>query len=293
MRPLANALAYSVANSVMSNEEFFQKRVSAHMLRIAPNVQPGTVAYIPQVSTKLLITEITRMGSAFCVIGLQREGGRVQSLRPVRSLAKSWRRFPYQRGDVIKFSLLATPGKPPHVEDRVTTRDFRKSATISEPDVVAHLRNAECAESLRDLFGCAIRESKRGAYALPEEARRSICGCPAQNLRFEFCGKQLRAKLVLASGELLDLPVVDRDWLGFVDDALAENRGPNRAARLRGFLNSQFQYKVISCAHHFIRIGLSRPFSPQSSSPGVGRNVCWLMLDTLFPLPKVDWLEEF
>ena len=87
---------------------------------------------------------------------------------------------------------------------------------------------------------------------------------------------------MLFSGEVArDLPVVDRDWLDFTD--AAENRGANRAARLERFLNSQFQYKIMSCPHHFVRIGLTRPY----------REVCWLMLDTLFPIPKADWLEEF
>lgn len=56
----------------------------------------------------------------------------------------------------------------------------------------------------------------------------------------------------------------------------------NRAARVERFLNSQFQYKIMSCPHHFVRIGLTRPY----------REFCWLMLDTLFPMPQADWLEE-
>jgi hypothetical protein len=48
-------------------------------------------------------------------------------------------------------------------------------------------------------------------------------------------------------------------------------------------LNSHFHYKIMSCPHHFIRLGLTRPF----------HDLCWLMLDTLFPLPRPDWLQEF
>ena len=237
--------------------------------------------------TKLLITEITRMGPAFCVIGLQRDGQKIQSVRPVRASAHGWLHFPHQRGDVLECSLSPFCGDPPHVEDRVSTQSFRKAtAAVSEQEVVGYLGHAECAGSLRDLFKCRVQENKRGdgAYALPKEARRSICGCKTQNLRLEVCGSELRATLVLPSGEVLrDLPVVDRDWLDFVDNTLAGDRGANRAARLERFLNSQFQYKIMSCPHHFARIGLTRPY----------RDVCWLMLDTLFPLPKTDWLEEF
>lgn len=254
------------------------------MLRLSPDVQRGTVTYIPRVPTRLLITEIMRMKRGFCVIGLRSDGDMIQSLRPVAP--GGWRQFRHQRGDVIEFSLLASPGKPPHVEDRRSARYFRRTGSVSESDLVADLRKAECSDSLRDLFECRIYENKRGnrAHALPGEARRSICGCQTENLRLELCGNELRATLVLSSGELLrDLPVVDRDWLDFMDAALAENRGANRSGRLERFLNSQFHYKIMSCPHHFVRIGLTRPFL----------DVCWLMLDTLFPLPRADWLEEF
>ena len=224
------------------------------------------------------------MKSGFCVIGLQRNGDSIQSLRPIRP--GGWKQFHHQRGDVIEFSLLAAPGEPPHVEDRRSTRDLRRRGAVDEPDVVNYLRKAESADCLRNLFECRIYENKRGsgAHALPREARRSICGCQTENLRLELCGNVLRATLVLSSGELLrDLPVVDRDWLDFLDAALAENRGANRAARLERFLNSQFHSKIMNCPHHFVRIGLTRTFL----------DVCWLMLDTLFPLAKMDWLEEF
>jgi len=236
--------------------------------------------------TNLLITEITRMGPAFCVIGLRRNKEKVQSIRPVPTWVNGWLHFPYQRGEVLDCSLAPICGAPPHVEDRALTREFRRSATIGESDTVAYLRKAECGDSLQSLFECSVYENKRGsgAYALPAEARRSICGCHTQNLRLELCGKELRAILVLSSGELLrDLPVVDRDWLDFVDAALAKNRGANQAARFERFLNSQFHCKIMNCPHHFVRIGLTRPY----------RDVCWLMLDTLFPLPHTEWLEEF
>ena len=143
--------------------------------------------------TKLLITEITRMGPAFCVIGLQRENERIHSIRPVPSSANGWIHFPHQRGDILEFSLTPFPGAKPHIEDRVSTRAFQKSS------------------------------------------------------------------------------------------ALAPDRGANRLPRLERFLNSNFHYKIMSCPHHFIRLGLTRPYN----------GLCWLMLDTLFPLPQKDWLEEF
>jgi len=117
----------------------------------------------------------------------------------------------------------------------------------------------------------------------PQEAKRSICGCETQNLRLEIYANELRATLALPSGEVLrDLPVVDRDWRDFIDAALSPTRGANRRARLDRFLNSQFHHKIMSCPHHFIRFGLTRPY----------HDYCWLMLDTLFPLPRLEWLKE-
>jgi hypothetical protein len=236
--------------------------------------------------TKLLITEITRMGPAFCVIGLQREKDKIRSVRPVSATANSWLHFPYHRGDVLQCDLAPFSGAKPHIEDRVSTRAFQKESAVPEPEVVTHLRKAEIANSLPELFGCALHENKTGSglFAMPLEAKRSICGTMTQNLRLDLCANELRVTLALSSGEVLrDLPVVDRDWRDFIDAALADSRGANRVARLERFLSSQFHYKILSCPHHFIRLGLTRPY----------HDLCWLMLDTLYPLPKQDWLEEF
>jgi hypothetical protein len=236
--------------------------------------------------TKLLITEITRMGPAFCVIGLQRENEKIHSIRPVPSAANGWLYFPHQRGDILEFSLAPFPGTKPHIEDRASTRNCQKSSAVAEAEIVPYLRRAELAPSLPELFGCKIHENKKGSglYAVPSEAQRSICGCETRNLRLEICANELRASLVLPSGEVLrDLPVVDRDWRNFVDAALAPDRGANRLPRLERFLNSHFHYKIMSCPYHFIRLGLTRPY----------HDLCWLMLDTLFPLPRPEWLEEF
>ena len=236
--------------------------------------------------TKLLITEITRMGPAFCVIGLHRENGNIRSVRPVTSTANSWLHFPYHRGDVLQCELVPFSGAKPHIEDRVLTGGFQKESAVPEPEVVTYLRKAEIAGSLPDLFGCALHENRNGSglHAIPLEPVRSICGTETRNLRLELCANELRATLVLSSGEVLrDLPVVDRDWRDFIDAALVESRGANRVGRLERFLNSQFHYKILSCPHHFIRLGLTRPY----------HDLCWLMLDTLFPLPKQEWLEEF
>ena len=172
------------------------------------------------------------------------------------------------------------------MEDRVSTRGIQESSAVPEGEVVTYLRRAEFSQSLQDLFSCAVHENRKGSglCVIPGEAQRSICGCETQNLRLELYANELRATLVLHSGEVLrDLPVVDHDWRDFIDAALSPTRGVNRLPRLERFLNSAFHYKIMSCPHHFIRLGLTRPF----------HDFCWLMLDTLFPLPRPEWLEEF
>src|SRR5258708_5904241 len=138
--------------------------------------------------TKLLITEITRMGPAFCVIGLQRENEKIHSIRPVPSSANGWMYFPHQRGDILEFSLAPFPGAKPHIEDRISTRTFQKSSALAEAEIVPYLRRAELARSLSELFGCKIHENKKrsGLYATPSEAQRSISDFETQKLLIEL-----------------------------------------------------------------------------------------------------------
>jgi len=236
-------------------------------------------------SSKLLITEITYMGALFCVIGLQRNEAEIRSIRPVAPNFYGWRYFPYRRGDVLQCDLAQVCAAAPHLEDRLCSTCFEKKATIAEAETVAYLRRAEYADSLQELFGCAVHENRRGSglYAKPASAKRSICGTEPSNIRLELCGGELRATLALDCGEVLrDLPVVDRDWLDFVRGALAPPRGPSRQAHLERFLNSQFHCKILSCPHRYVRLGLTRPY----------KDVCWVMLDTLFPLPTAEWLQD-
>ena len=74
--------------------------------------------------TKLLITEITRMGPAFCVIGLQREKEKIQSIRPVPAFTNGWKHFPHHRGDILECALAPFPGAS-------TLMGFRSSSASS------------------------------------------------------------------------------------------------------------------------------------------------------------------
>jgi len=75
------------------------------------------------------------------------------------------------------------------------------------------------------------------------------------------------------------LPVVDRDWFAF-----AKRWDDESQSRLAGFFNWFIVDQIISSPIRFARIGLARPDKD---------GLCWLMLDSLFPLPKAEWVKEF
>ncbi|MDP9268299.1 MAG: hypothetical protein M3P27_08240 [Acidobacteriota bacterium] len=238
--------------------------------------------------SELLISEVTRMGDGFCVIGLMSNPAGVCSLRPMPHGGFAWRPFPYRRADRIAFDLQLVSLAAPHLEDRVCS-NHRKLGSISEDEMLDLLQKAELGESRADLFGCAVRSTASGAtYVKPGHGERSICGCRIENISFDFSHypkKNVRAALLLASGDRLDsLPVVDDDWLRFIDHLWERSQGTvNIGSRLQRFFNQQIKEHVLSSAIPFVRIGLTRPFH--------GR--CWLMLDSLFPVPKRNWVEEF
>ena len=232
---------------------------------------------------ELLISEITRMAAGLCVIGLERHKEGYCSLRPIPHGLTAWPQFPYYRADRISFELSLSPGVTEHhCEDR-RAQNPRLVASVSENDLVGCLRQAEVANSIRELFGCQVHPSPRGGpavYVNPVDARRSICGCNINSVRFRFYPEKVRVALALESGETLDsLPVVDRDWLAFAKRLDAESQH-----WFERFFNSFIVDQIISSPIRFARIGLSRPYSD---------GLCWLMLDSLFPLPKDQWVEEF
>lgn len=113
----------------------------------------------PPAMTKLLITEITRMGPAFCVIGLQRDGDRIRSIRPVSASANSWLHFPFHRGDVLQCDLAPFVGAKPHIEDRVSTRGFQKEASVPEAKSslsYARRKSREACRSCSAVFSMKI-----------------------------------------------------------------------------------------------------------------------------------------
>ena len=234
---------------------------------------------------KLLITDITCMGRGFCVIGLEQVGPAFRSIRPLPARGNAWRRFPYNRGDILHFLLSSLPTAAPHVEDRASTGALAKAGQLPEGDLVGFLRKAETAENISGLLQCTVRENVRGSgiYAEPNLASRSICGCGVQNIRFQVFPDAIRATLLLPSGETLrDLPVVDRDWTGFIRQILRKISGANRLQRANRFLNNLMMERMLNSPNQFARIGLTRLHNEKH----------WLMLDSLFPAPRVTWLDQ-
>ncbi|SRR6266403_256139 len=240
--------------------------------------------------TELLISEITLMRRGFCVIGLERNEARFRSLRPVPRHSTAWDKFQYGRADEVAFDLSTIPVTSPHIEDRLSARD-KKLGSSTEAKLVECLKQAEMANSIRELFCCDVHSSPRGGeavYVNPEDGKRSICGCEVDSVRFSlrFFPPKIRAALSLKSGESLQsLPVVDVEWLGFAVNLESQVKDKlNFRPKLQSFFDSFVREEIMSSPIRFAGIGLARPDRD---------GFCWLMLDSLFPLPKKAWLKEF
>ena len=236
--------------------------------------------------TELLITDITRMQPGYCVIGIEPTETGFRSVRPVPPHNNRWRVFPFRRADKFAFDSFAIPCERPHFEDRAGA-NHRKLGSISEDELIQCLKKAEVGGTLRELFGCSPRLSWAGSqavYVKPAEAHRSICGCVFKSIRFsfEFYPPKVRVALALESGETLaNLPLVDRDWNNFIDEFARRNKNnPSAALDLANYFENFIEERLVSAPTRFARIGLARPYRGQC---------CWLMLDSLFPLPRLDW----
>ena len=234
---------------------------------------------------ELLISEITRMGQGFCVIGLERHTNGFSSVRPVPWGGGPWIQFPYDRADRVTFDFDPLPVTSPHFEDRRAAHP-RKLGAVTEVELVQCLKQAEVAASVTGLFGCCPYPGGSGVYVNPDDARQSICGCEINAINFRFyTDMRIRVALALNSGDTLqDLPLVDRDWNEFANvlkDQIGER--PGVPARLQDCFNSFIEKQITTSLIRFARIGLSRQFC--------GRR-CWLMLDSLFPLPRNEWLTK-
>lgn len=233
---------------------------------------------------ELLISEITRMGQGFCVIGLEPNTKGFSSVRPVPWGGGAWIQFPYGRADKLTYDFDPMPVTSPHLEDLRAAHPLKVGA-VTEMELVQSLKQAEIADSITALFGCHANQSPLGGDAVcitPTDAKRSVCGCSVCSISFSFkyYPPKIRVALTMGSGDRLDsLPVVDRDWLKFTELLKDQNRN-----RLEIFFNSFVVKQLMSSPIRFARIGLARPDE---------RDLCWPMLDSLFPLPKIEWSKEF
>jgi hypothetical protein len=235
--------------------------------------------------SELILSEITRMGPGFCIIGLEAASIGYRSIRPLPRYGWAWpASLPHRRGWRVQCQLVSVSVPPPHVEDRTSSGTLRKLGELAEEGLVCCLRQAEVADHIRDLFGCLLENNRsgRGFFAEPNEASRSICGAELQNLRFLRQDEEIRAELLLRDGGRLRLPLVDAVWKEFLEQTLNQITGANKEQRANKFLSSSLPRRLLDHPALFARIGLTRPF--------MGK--CWLMLDSLFPQPRVEWLEE-
>ncbi len=235
--------------------------------------------------TELILSDITRMRPGYCIIGLEAIPRGYRSIRPLPPFSYAWPpTLPHRRGWRVQCELSTLPAVRPHVEDRPSAGRLRRIGELPEEELVRCLRHAEVAKHIRELFGCLLHENRtgRGFYAEPNEALRSICGVELQNLHFLMSGEEIRAELLFPDGGRLKLPFVDAVWTGFVEKAIAQISGANKEQRIHKFLHSWLPRRLVTHSALFARIGLTRPFLDK----------CWLMLDSLFPQPRAEWLQE-
>jgi hypothetical protein len=238
--------------------------------------------------SELLISEITRMGPGHCVLGLERNQENFRSIRPLPRGVFAWRDFPYHRADRVAFDLSVFSVIQPHFEDR-RAENHQWLGSVTESELVSCLKLAEVASSVQELFDCRVHPSAHGGpsvWVSPDDARRSISGCGIHSFRFSFrfYPASIRVALALPSGETLEsLPVVDRDWHEFIALIEQESKDPSHLGlRLERFFNSFIHERIMASPVRFTRIGLTR-----SDKDGH----CWLMLDSLFPLPQREWVR--
>ena len=242
---------------------------------------------------ELILSDITEMGLGLCVIGIEQVGkNEFRSVRPIPPIGHSWPLpFNSQRGSFVRFEPSATTSIRPHVEDQNTHGLTAGRNSLDQDELVDLLQHAEISESSEGLFGCGLSSDQLGgnAWVPSDSASRSICGCNYANMRFRVyidAGKvKLVAMVALASGEVLhSLPVVDRVWRQFVAELV--HRLPKLPPRnqLDAIFNRSIRPRVMDELVHFVRIGLPRPKQENDK--------CWLMLDSLFPQPDLNWLDE-
>lgn len=242
---------------------------------------------------ELILSDITLMGEGYCVIGLEQiADSSFRSTRPFPRNAFAWREpFPFKRGDAVYFEPIPTTARRPHIEDQRSDGLRNAGRFVNEDGLVECLRKAEVARDLQHLFDCQTQASAQGGRALwvnPEEARRSICGCEYENVRFRLFpepqGFNLRAELVLASNERLSsVPIVDREWRRFAAKLVQRVKRSDPLPLAERFMNRNIANKLCSTTKRFVRIGLPRPRADRQ---------CWLMLDSLFPQPEDAWADE-
>lgn len=242
--------------------------------------------------TELILSDITIMGPGYCVLGLERVSAEsYRSIRPMPPQGFAWRDpFPFRRRDRVNARLWRTQTAAPHFEDRRSEGMRAFGERLSEEMVVQYLKKAEVSTNLEGLFACPVQAGSQGGRALwvdPSAAKRSVCGCEYENVRFriypETEGYALRAELAVASGERIQsIPIVDRAWRRFVEALVRQVSRSDPLPLVERFLNRTILPKLLTSPNRFARIGLPRPRKEAK---------CWLMLDSLFPQPQKAWLD--
>lgn len=244
--------------------------------------------------TDLLISDITRRGRSFCVIGLEHDRRRYASVRPLPTHGVAWSRFPYSRGQILRAQLENIPVTRPHVENKRMQGPVELVRSVSATELVDALKSAEF-DNVDDLFLTPILHNSDGGagFIRPGTGSRSICGCAPVALRFSLRfydqDRKIRAELELPSGEkLFRLPLVDRDYFHFITSALGPNPTQQKITAIQEAVNAYVANGLQEDDLFLVRIGVAGSWAPE----GRDEAVCWLMLDSIFPPPDEVFFNE-
>lgn len=230
----------------------------------------------------LWITDLTQMQlDRVCIAGLDENG---MCTRPV--LLGGVHDYHLSReGEVIirtrarvRFQLTRCPVEPPHIEDWL----FNRGTTVQEgicgdPEWETVLRKGAFV-SVESIFDGHLQERR---WVLPGSPTRSLGTVPGFQIERVTLGEyQASATYRLlfrdGAGAPYDLSITDLSFRKFSD--LETKREGNR------FRAAQKITQLLQGVPVYLRLGLTRPYSPQGRQP-----VCWLQVTGIHTFP--DYLE--
>jgi hypothetical protein len=236
---------------------------------------------------ELALLDWTRMGKAYCLAGVVREGGGLRVVRPL--LAKVGRQPPrnagwsaylldgHYRWEVFELvGPIAARPEPPHSED-TWVRSLKPLGRQVPLQQRRSILEATMAHAGEPLFGCPLVTTRTAACMAPGTGMRSLVTVrlPASEIQVAASRRDgadepdFRVTLPVADTGARTMPIKDHHLL-----LKAAQSGPELAKQIESLkrIIQQMGPEV------FVRLGLSRPFQ---GTP-LAQAVCWMMADSFF-----------